>query len=211
MDLQLAARFVEAVPTGFWTAYKDVATAAGNSRGAQRIGLWLRNSGGSIPNYWRVLRVDGHVPEAFHGGGNGPLDAVSARYRLRQEGVWVDTGGNALETQRFTVEDWIRLRNGGGIREVRLPKQQQGPTLSRAEQRARPGELMVGGTVRVREESGDERTWKIVEPDAAHRREGDLSARSVVAQALLGHVAGDMVVVDTRKGPRRIAILEVTS
>jgi alkylated DNA nucleotide flippase Atl1 len=56
MDLDRARRFIAAVPEGRWTAYKDVAIAAGNSRGAQRIGQWLRHSGGSIPQL--LARVD---------------------------------------------------------------------------------------------------------------------------------------------------------
>ena len=62
MDLHRARRFIEAVPEGSWTAYKDVATAAGNSNGAMAIGTWLRNSGGAIKNYWRVLNVKGSFP-----------------------------------------------------------------------------------------------------------------------------------------------------
>jgi alkylated DNA nucleotide flippase Atl1 len=107
MDLHRARRFIEAVPEGFWTAYKDVATAAGNPRGAMAIGTWLRNSGGMIKNYWRVLNVEGVVPDAFVGGGSGPLDAIAARDLLRREGVWVDADGRARKRQRFTYEDWI--------------------------------------------------------------------------------------------------------
>ena len=112
MDLDRARRFIAAVPEGRWTAYKDVAIAAGNSRGAQRIGQWLRHSGGSIPNYWRVLTVDGSVPDAFMGGGGGPRDPVSCRDLLRREGVWVEANGRVRQRQRFTADDWV---GSGGV------------------------------------------------------------------------------------------------
>jgi alkylated DNA nucleotide flippase Atl1 len=94
MDRRQAVRFTAAVPAGFWTAYSDVAAACG-SDSPRSVGFWLRRSGGTIPNYWRVLTVKGEVPETFVGGGSGPLDAESARDRLRRDGVWVDTDGIA--------------------------------------------------------------------------------------------------------------------
>jgi len=94
MDRRQAVGFIAAVPAGFWTAYSDVAAACG-SHSPRSIGFWLRGSGGTIPNYWRVLTVKGEVPETFVGGGSGPLDAESARDRLRREGVWVDAEGIA--------------------------------------------------------------------------------------------------------------------
>src|SRR3954469_11096210 len=42
IDFSRAAAFITAVPKGRWTAYKDVAAAGGNERGAQAIGDWLR-------------------------------------------------------------------------------------------------------------------------------------------------------------------------
>jgi alkylated DNA nucleotide flippase Atl1 len=106
MDLERAQQFVAAVPKGRWTAYKDVAIAAGNEQGAQRIGQWLRHSDGRIPNYWRVLNVEGLVPDAFVGGGTGPREPVAARALLRNEGVIIDAAGRAIKAQRFTVRDW---------------------------------------------------------------------------------------------------------
>ncbi|MFL5845303.1 MAG: MGMT family protein [Solirubrobacteraceae bacterium] len=107
MDFGKAAAFIEAVPTGNWTAYKDVATAAGNERGAQAIGEWLRRRGDQVARVYRVLRVDGLVPDAFRPAGPGiPADASSVRELLRAEGVKLDTSGRASPSQRFTVERW---------------------------------------------------------------------------------------------------------
>lgn len=205
MDKRRAIQFIASVPDGFWTAYKDVAEVAGSSPIA--VGQWLLRSGGSVPNYWRVLNVDGEVPDAFLGGGAGPLDAVSARDMLRREGVWIDADGVARQEQRFTVEDWARLQTGGGVREVRLPTRRAvSPQSARP---ARPGELRIGGTVQVGEESGEVKTWKIVDPDSGARAEGELSARSPVGRALLGHIEGEVVVVETKNGPRRLKIEQV--
>lgn len=153
MDLHRARRFIEAVPDGFWTTYKDVATAAGNSNGAMAIGTWLRNSGGAIKNCWRVLNVKGVVPDAFVGGGSGPLDAVAARDLLRREGVWLDADGRARQRQRFTYEDWIRLqrdRGGGVIPVARSPAHLQ-PTAAET-----TSEPRMGGTLTVRDERSGE-------------------------------------------------------
>lgn len=71
MDKPLAVRFVEAVPEGRWTAYSDVAAACSSSS-PRSIGLWLRNSGGTVRNYWRVLTINGHVPEHSSVGAPAP-------------------------------------------------------------------------------------------------------------------------------------------
>ncbi len=119
MDKPRAIRFIEAVPEGRWTAYSDAAVACG-SNSPRSIGLWLRNSGGTIRNYWRVMTVKGEVPETFVGGGTGTLDALTARELLRREGVWIDADGRARARQRFTVADYMRLRDGAGVPEIQL-------------------------------------------------------------------------------------------
>ena len=92
---------------GRWTAYKDVATAGGNVRGAQAIGDWLRREGDRVPNVYRVLTVDGVVPDGFRPAGPGvPRDAANVREILKREGVTIDAQGRASQRQRFTVADW---------------------------------------------------------------------------------------------------------
>ncbi len=107
IDFGAAARFAASVPEGRWTAYKDVAAAAGSPRGAQAIGDWLRRKGDEVPNVHRVLRADGFVPDAFRPAGRGvPADAERVRDLLREEGVDLDAQGRASQRQRFTVNDW---------------------------------------------------------------------------------------------------------
>jgi alkylated DNA nucleotide flippase Atl1 len=111
LDYAMAVRFAEAIPKGRWSSYKDVATAAGNSEAFMAIGNWLRDSGGSIPNYWRVLRSDGRVADGFvaHLAGR-PSDYTTARDLLRSEGIRFDPNGCASQGQRFRYSDWDRTR-----------------------------------------------------------------------------------------------------
>jgi 6-O-methylguanine DNA methyltransferase, DNA binding domain len=65
LDYETAMAFIASVPKGCWTTYGDVADAAGNRDAARTIGEWLRESGGSIPVYWRVINANGEVPDRF--------------------------------------------------------------------------------------------------------------------------------------------------
>lgn len=107
IDFNRARAFVDAVPTGRWTSYKDVARAAGSPNGAQAVGQWLRREGQSIPNVYRVLTVDGAVADGFVPAGPGVPDGeVEVRTVLSREGVRIDRHGRASGAQRFRVEDW---------------------------------------------------------------------------------------------------------
>ena len=111
IDFDRAAAFIAAVPQGRWTAYKDVAEAGGNDRGAQAIGDWLRRRGDEVEHVHRVLRIDGFVPDAFRPAGPGiPANAERVRELLQREGVRIDSAGRASARQRFTVEEWERSR-----------------------------------------------------------------------------------------------------
>jgi alkylated DNA nucleotide flippase Atl1 len=113
MDFDRAARFIAAVPRGRWTAYKDVATAAGNENGAQPVGTWCLRNGAHIPNVHRVIQSSGYIAEEFMPAGTGiPTDAAGVRARLRAEGVRIDSTGKASPAQRFTVEDWDERDEG---------------------------------------------------------------------------------------------------
>ena len=111
MEFRKAVAFIAAVPAGRWTSYKDVATAAGNERGAQAASEWCRRRGDEIPHVYRVIRSDGFVAEGFRAAGAGiPEDAPMARELLRSEGVGFDTRGRASPGQRFRVDQWPATR-----------------------------------------------------------------------------------------------------
>jgi alkylated DNA nucleotide flippase Atl1 len=107
IDFTRARAFIDAIPAGRWAAYKDVATAAGNDRSAQAIGTWLRRQGHTIELDYRVLTVDGRMPDTFRSAGpNAPADPASALARLESEGVRVDGQGRAAQQQRFSAPHW---------------------------------------------------------------------------------------------------------
>ena len=63
----------------------------------------------------------------------------------------------------------------------------------------------------VEEDGGNVHTWTIVGPTEANLAEGKLSAESPVARALLGRAPGDVVEVETPRGPRKYRIEKLVS
>jgi alkylated DNA nucleotide flippase Atl1 len=205
-DDRKARHFIANVPEGFWTAYMDVGEVAGAI--PRFVGWWLWNSGGSVAHYWRVLTYKGEVPKEFRGGGPGPLTAADARDRLRREGVWIDGPAALLQKQRFTLEDYVRVQSGGGVRQV---KRAPAPAARPAQRVGRAGEVRLGATIRARDvATGDVKTWTLI-PDGRDRRENELPIGTPVGKALLGHTVGEVVVVELPKGSRSLAIEEVIS
>jgi transcription elongation factor GreA len=71
-------------------------------------------------------------------------------------------------------------------------------------------EVAFGGTVHVvDEQSGREASYTIVGPTEADAPAGRLSAESPVAQALLGKRPGDVAVVTTPGGERRLRVVRL--
>ncbi len=72
------------------------------------------------------------------------------------------------------------------------------------------GAVGFGSTVLVRDESGIERTWRIVSSHDAAPSEGRLSADSPVARALLGCRAGERAAVALPKGESVLTVVSVS-
>ncbi len=195
LDYANAEAFIASVPDGCWTSFKDVATAAGNPDAAMPIGNWLRESGGSIRKYWRVLRSDGCIPDGFVSHAPGlPHDAVSARELLRAEGVRFDHAGKASKTQRFRHEYWTGRRAATS----RGPRHEPPPA---------PTGIQIGTTVRIRDlDTGEQRTWTLVATPDASPSEGRLSIESPIGVALRGKKIGDTATATSPKWPRRYAV-----
>jgi alkylated DNA nucleotide flippase Atl1 len=105
-DESVALNFIATIPKGSWTTYGDVADAAGNRGAAQHAGNWLRDSGGSIPFYWRVIDANGEVPPGFIASALGlPRNPVEARQRLQDEGVILN-GQQASKQCLYSVNEW---------------------------------------------------------------------------------------------------------
>ena len=86
-----------------------MARAGGNVRGAQAVGTWLRREGHGIALDYRVLTVEGRMPETFRSGGReAPADPASALAKLKAEGVAIDDRARAAQSQRFSATDWTR-------------------------------------------------------------------------------------------------------
>jgi transcription elongation factor GreA len=71
------------------------------------------------------------------------------------------------------------------------------------------GVVGLGSTVVVRDEAGEERTWRIVSSNEGAPGEGRLSAESPIAVALLGRAQGESVSVALPKGERTYTLLSV--
>ena len=107
IDFARARAFIDAIPEGRWAAYKDVARAGGNVRGAQAVGTWLRREGHGIALDYRVLTVKGRMPDTFRSAGwEAPADPASALAKLKSEGVTTDNHARAAQSQRFSATDW---------------------------------------------------------------------------------------------------------
>lgn len=107
-DFTRAIPFIEAIPHGRWTSFKDVAAAAGNPKAFMAAGNHMRDSDGTIDNYWRVIHSDGTIPENFTAPADrGPKDPYSAMQKLMKEGIrFVD--GVADPNQYFSCADWLQ-------------------------------------------------------------------------------------------------------
>ena len=78
------------------------------------------------------------------------------------------------------------------------------------EDAAAGGTVGFGSTVQVRDQDGDEETWKIVSSHDAAPREGRLSAESPLAVALMGRAVGEQTSVTLPRGTRTLTVLSVS-
>ena len=79
------------------------------------------------------------------------------------------------------------------------------------EARTRPPSPSAAPPRCVEEDTGNVHTWTIVGPTEANIGEGKLSVESPVAGGLLGHAPGDVVEVQTPRGPRKYRIEKLVS
>ncbi|MGE5617757.1 MAG: transcription elongation factor GreA [Sphingomonadaceae bacterium] len=68
----------------------------------------------------------------------------------------------------------------------------------------------IGSVVTLRDESGEEEQYAIVGAMEAEPAKGRISNQSPVGRALLGHLPGDTVEVETPSGTRRLTIVEIS-
>lgn len=92
--------------------------------------------------------------------------------------------------------------------ETRIARLQERLRQARVVEVEDSGDVVVfGGTVTVVDEDGGaEATYTIVGPTEADMASGKLSSESPVAQALLGTALGEVAVVETPRGARRLRV-----
>jgi transcription elongation factor GreA len=72
------------------------------------------------------------------------------------------------------------------------------------------GEIGLGNTVRIEDDAGNQRTYRLVSKHSAKPSEGLISDESPLGAALIGHTAGEQVTYKTPTGATRtVKILAV--
>jgi alkylated DNA nucleotide flippase Atl1 len=99
-DWDTATAAVEAIPSGRWTTYGDIAKLAGT--GPQAVGNWAMSPKGP-PLAYRVLNASGEVSPGFRW--DDPNDDRDPRALLEAEGVEFGSDGRASQAQRLTAEE----------------------------------------------------------------------------------------------------------
>lgn len=72
------------------------------------------------------------------------------------------------------------------------------------------GRVTFGAWVRIEDEQGAPRIYRLVGPDEANAAAGSISVESPLARALLGHSAGEWVTVDRPRGSATYRIARVS-
>ncbi len=71
------------------------------------------------------------------------------------------------------------------------------------------GTAGVGSTIRVKDENGSEKTFKITDSEESNPMEGKISYDSPLGKAFIGHQEGEKVKANTPGGEKQFEVLEV--
>jgi transcription elongation factor GreA len=139
--------------------------------------------------------------------------------RLRKELDELEGDGrNAIAARIKTAREWGDLKENGEYHAAkeaqayletniaRLRDQLRSAVVVTADAGAK-GTVSHGATVAVTDlETEKGRTYRIVSPNEANPAEGHLSSASPIAQAMIGKKLGEIAVVATPKGERRLRV-----
>ena len=103
VDRDLLRRVCQAIPSGRWITYGDVARAIGLPGAAQSVAGVIA-SDEAVPNAHRVLRAGGRISPGWTADEGGP---EVARSRLEKEGVTFDANDAASSGQRWSASEAI--------------------------------------------------------------------------------------------------------
>jgi 5-methylcytosine-specific restriction protein B len=107
---QFVARTLELVEPGSWTAHDDIAELADTT--PNEVADFLANGQVKLPTSYRVLQVDGNIPE--QGQLHINYRGADLHRRLAGEGMDFDASGRASQKQRLTAEDLKNLIDDRG-------------------------------------------------------------------------------------------------
>lgn len=188
---------IEAIPPGFWTAYKDLGEFAGVP--ARTVGTFISTN--EIANAYRVLQVDGTVAPEFRW--SDPARTDDPRELLEVEGIEFDGSGRASATQRITVED-LRELIGVSTPGVRawLVRGSAVSGVNVVPQWLDEGfvSLAASHLRRVEEGVGYEELRSAVEADYAHLSYNQRKAKLAELNAFLNRMSIGNVVTTTSEG-----------
>jgi transcription elongation factor GreA len=78
-----------------------------------------------------------------------------------------------------------------------------------ADEKHPEGTVVIGSTVTIQEQGYEAETYTIVGAAEANPREGRISNESPIGKAILNHVVGDTVPVETPSGTYKVKIIKV--
>jgi transcription elongation factor GreA len=137
--------------------------------------------------------------------------------RLREELGELESGGRSQMAARIkTAREWGDLKENGEYHAAKEAQAHLETRILRLREQVRAAvvveqqggdDVSHGSSVEVTDlGTGGTQTFRIVSPNEADPKQGMLSSSSPVAQALLGHSAGDEVEVAIPAGVRRLRI-----
>lgn len=134
-------------------------------------------------------------------------------YKLRPEMVrtaaWAASNGDRSENADYHYAKKALRRFDSRIRFLTRRLEQAQVIDPVAQDQVANGRILFGCTVTVENEAGETRRYSIVGIDEYDPARGYVSWTSPVGRALLGKVAGDLVVVATPGGSAELEILNV--
>ena len=140
--------------------------------------------------------------------GSAALKQELAELWLRRRDVVAALAAAAAEGDRSENAEYIyRKKELAGIdRRIRY-LQKRLPKLKVVRERPRTDAVYFGATVEVRDPDGAIHEYRIVGPDEADSKVGDISVDSPVARALLGKKLDDAVTIAVSDAERVVAIV----
>ena len=139
---------------------------------------------------------------------------------LRAEVEQLETAGRAaIAAEIKTAREWGDLKENAeyhaakdaqGHLEARIAKLRERILMAKLVEPASGDVAAFGSTVELEDESGKRLVYRIVASLDANPAKGLISAESPMAGALVGRRAGDVAVIPTPRGERRLRVSAVS-